>query len=188
MRTDARFIRLLGATLLILLLAACTGGARTGPGTVETSSSPADLERANPLIALPAPPLGIDVQLAALPDPPTEETVRLGRWLFYDPRLSVDATVSCATCHRPEHGFSEPTPVSTGVDGKRGTRKAPPVLNAVANIERHQFWDGRAATLEEQAAGPMINPVEMAMPGHDVVTERVGAVARSRWRCPGTTS
>jgi cytochrome c peroxidase len=157
----------LAATLV--WLAAC---AQSNP--VETAAE-SDLEKANPLLPLPDPPLGIAGNLSNLDDPPTPESVRLGRWLFFDPRLSIDESVSCATCHRPEHGFSEPTPVSTGVEGKTGNRKAPPVLNMAFNIEPHQFWDGRAASLEEQAVGPMVNPIEMAMPDHDLVVNKIRA-------------
>jgi len=152
--------------VVILLVAGCA------PST-ESTAETADPEQANPIVPLPRPPLGIDGDLASLTDPPTPESVRLGRWLFYDNRLSIDDTVSCATCHRPEFGFSEPTPVSTGVDGQKGGRKAPPVLNMAFNIEAHQFWDGRAATLEEQAQGPIINPIEMGMPEHDVVIDKL---------------
>jgi cytochrome c peroxidase len=130
----------------------------------------------NPIKPLPMPPLGIDRKFEDLEKAPTPQSVRLGRWLFYDPRMSLDGTVSCATCHRPEHGFSEPTPVSTGVGGKKGGRKAPPVLNAAWPVAPFFFWDGRADTLEAQAIGPMINPVEMAMADHAVVVQRIGAI------------
>jgi len=145
--------------------------------SLKTSTSRAELEKANPLADLPQPPLGIPGNLAELEDPPTPAGVRLGRWLFFDPRMSSDGTVSCATCHRPENGFSEPTPVSTGVAGQKGNRKAPPVLNAAFAIEPHQFWDGRAASLEEQAKGPIVNPIEMGMPDHEVVVERIRGIA-----------
>jgi cytochrome c peroxidase len=168
------------AMILAAVAAGCQDASRTtsSPETVAltTSADPAALDAANPIVPLPAPPLGIEGVLAELADPPTPEKVRLGRWLFFDPRLSADDTVSCATCHRPDHGFSEPTPVSTGVDGKKGNRKAPPVLNAAFDIEPHRFWDGRAASLEEQAIGPMVNPVEMSMPDHDFVVNKVRAI------------
>jgi cytochrome c peroxidase len=130
-------------------------------------------EKANPLKPLPTPPLGIESSLDELEDPPTPETVRLGRWLFYDKRLSADGTISCATCHQPEHAFSELTPVSTGVDGQKGGRKAPSFVNLAWTIFPHFFWDGRAASLDEQAMGPMINPIEMGMASHDLVVERI---------------
>ena len=138
--------------------------------------SPKVWEQANPIVPLPKPPLGVTKSLEDLPEPPTPQRVRLGRWLFFDTRLSVDGTVSCATCHRPEHGFSEPTPVSTGVEGKQGDRKAPPILNLAWTVYPHFFWDGRAASLEDQAKGPMTNSVEMANADHDLVVSRIAAV------------
>ncbi|MBS1872583.1 MAG: c-type cytochrome [Acidobacteria bacterium] len=103
-----------------------------------------------------AAPLGLPLLPAAV----TAETVALGRQLFFDPRLSLDASVSCASCHNPKTAFADPRRFSLGVGGNAGVRNAPPVANAAYN--RLQFWDGRAATLEEQASGPMMNPVEMA--------------------------
>jgi cytochrome c peroxidase len=177
MTTRARYRRTLGGASFVALTAVLVWSlvpiemlAETKPTLLPNMAA---LEEANPLLPLPQTPLGIPGKLSELDDAPTPESVRLGRWLFFDPRLSIDETVSCATCHRPPHGYSEPTPVSSGVKGKTGNRKAPPVLNLAFNIEPHQFWDGRAATLEEQAVGPMINPVEMAMPNHDIVVERI---------------
>lgn len=86
--------------------------------------------------------------------------VDLGKLLFFDPRLSKDGSISCASCHVPAAGFSDPRQFSIGVGGKMGGRNAPPVLNAAYN--HVQFWDGRAGSLEEQALGPMQNPIEMA--------------------------
>ena len=79
-----------------------------------------DWEGENPILPLPDPPLGIESKLTELEVPPTPERVRLGRWLFFDTRLSADGTISCASCHRPENTFSEPTPVSTGINGQKG--------------------------------------------------------------------
>lgn len=128
---------------------------------VACRTPPPPWEAANPIQPLPAGPLGTEIDLAALPDPPTPERVRLGRWLFYDTRLSADGTVACATCHRPEHAFSEPTPVSAGIRGQRGTRKAPTFINQAVTLYPHFFWDGRAGSLEDQALGPIANPIEM---------------------------
>ncbi len=91
----------------------------------------------------------------------TPERVRLGRWLFFDARLSRDGTVSCATCHHPEHAFSEPRAHSRGVGGLEGARKAPPIVNAAFTVFESYFWDGRARSLVEQAKGPIANPIEM---------------------------
>jgi cytochrome c peroxidase len=133
--------------------AACVACATTAP--------PPEWEVANPLQPLPESPLGIDGRLAELPDPPTPERVRLGRWLFYDARISANGSVSCASCHRPEQAFSEPTPVSTGIGGQQGSRKSPSFVNAAFAFYPNFFWDGRASSLEEQALGPIANPIEM---------------------------
>ena len=117
--------------------------------------------------------MGISRQLSELPHAPTPQTVRLGRWLYFDARLSADGTISCATCHRSENAFSEPTPVSTGIHGQKGGRKAPSFLNQAWTLYPHFFWDGRAGSLEEQAKGPMINPIEMGNPNHDAVVARL---------------
>lgn len=106
-------------------------------------------------------------------NPVTPEKVALGRKLYYDKRLSKDGTVSCATCHDPARGFADGKKIAEGIQGKKGTRNSPTVLNAV--FYELQFWDGRAASLEEQAKGPMINPVEMGMDSHDLVVKVVRA-------------
>lgn len=107
----------------------------------------------------PSLPAAIPAALweAALPEhlTITPERVTLGRDLFFDKRLSLDSSISCATCHDPRFGFSDGQRVSEGVGGKKGARHAPTVLNAMFNSE--QFWDGRAATLEEQTRGPLTN-------------------------------
>ncbi|MHC4816656.1 MAG: cytochrome-c peroxidase [Planctomycetota bacterium] len=126
-----------------------------------------DWKTSNPVVALPTPPLGVkdNVDWKVLEDQQglkvTPEKVRLGRMLFFDKRLSADATVSCATCHQPAHAFSEPTPTSTGIRGQVGDRKANPIVNAAFPIFPVYFWDGRAASLAEQAKGPIENPIEM---------------------------
>jgi len=120
-----------------------------------------NLEVANPLRPLPAPPTGLN-GLDDLPSPPVPERVRLGRWLFYDTRLSSDGTVSCGTCHIPERAFSNATRVASGTGGHLGHRKTPSVINAAHAFGPKRFgWDGRAASLEEQSLLPVANPVEM---------------------------
>ena len=91
--------------------------------------------------------------------------VELGNRLFHDTRLSVNNTVSCATCHGLTTGGVDNHQYSDGVEGRMGGVNAPTVYNAVYNFV--QFWDGRAVTLAEQAAGPPLNPVEMASPSFD---------------------
>src|SRR5262245_29921981 len=138
-----------------------TGCAPGGEELGARSASVPAWETDNPVLPLPASPLGIEIRLTALPEPPTPERVRLGRWLFYDKRISADGTIACATCHRPEYAFSEPTPVSTGIRGQKGGRKAPSFVNQAWPVVPYFFWDGRAQSLEDQALGPMANPIEM---------------------------
>ncbi len=83
----------------------------------------------------------------------------LGKLLFFDPLLSKDRTISCASCHKPEFAFADTAALSTGVGGKKGTRNSPTAMNVT--LRRPFFWDGRAKTLEEQALAPIENPVEM---------------------------
>jgi len=139
------------------------------------SPSEEELEAANPLRAIPGPLLGHEVAVRELPAPPDPERARLGRWLFYDQRLSADGTLSCASCHRPEHAFSEPTPVSTGIRGQKGGRKAPSFINAVYAFYPETFWDGRAGSLEEQAIGPVANPIEMGNT-HEAMVATIGGL------------
>jgi cytochrome c peroxidase len=125
---------------------------------------------------VPEPPLGLDASSvkSAIPadNPVTRAKVELGRELYFDGRLSGDGTVSCASCHVPEKGFVDPNRFSKGVGGKLGGRHAPTILNrALGNLE---FWDGRAKSLEEQALGPVQNPVEMAS-SLDEVVKRLNA-------------
>lgn len=153
------------AILLVLGLLACGKGERR----------PAPWELESPVSPLPTPPLGVQADFSQLKFTITPEKVRLGRWLFFDPRLSLDGTVSCASCHRPENAFSEPTPHSTGIRGQEGARKAPTFLNGAWPFYEVYFWDGRASSLKDQAKGPMANPIEMGN-SHDVLVRTVVAV------------
>ncbi len=105
---------------------------------------------------------------------PDAARVGLGRLLFFDKRLSRDRTLSCASCHDPTHGFAEPRKTSVGIGGRELARNAPTLLNVA--LQRRFFWDGRAATLEDQAAGPLLNAAEMGMPSRDAVVARVREV------------
>jgi cytochrome c peroxidase len=109
----------------------------------------------------PAPklPLGLVPIPWPADNPFSPEKAELGRLLYFDNRISADATISCATCHDPRFGFTDGKAVSTGIRGQKGGRSAPTVINRAYSLA--QFWDGRAATLEEQAVGPMANPIEM---------------------------
>ncbi len=96
----------------------------------------------------------------------TKQKVELGRILYFDPRYSKDGRVSCATCHDPKKGWSDGHAKAIGVFGRVGPRNSPTVLNTA--FQSHQFWDGRARSLEEQAMGPMQAHVEMDMKLEDV--------------------
>jgi cytochrome c peroxidase len=159
--------------VVAMVLTACDAPARK-----------AELEHDNPIRPLAAAPFGLEDFFAAEPRTPDPRRARLGRWLFYDTRLSADGRVSCATCHRPEHAFSEPTAVSTGVGGRRGHRKAMAIANLGARTllvdtpepERSHafFWDGRADGLEAQVLQPIANPVEMGLNAGDLVAHLAG--------------
>jgi cytochrome c peroxidase len=105
----------------------------------------------------------------------TSARVALGQKLFFEPRLSGDGTVACVTCHDPDRAFTDGRPVSVGIRGRVGQRNAPTVLNAL--YSKHQFWDGRVDTLEEQAALPITNPFEM---GSSSISEAVSRIASDK--------
>src|SRR6266536_705367 len=107
-------------------------------------------------------------------NPQTPEKISLGQKLFFDRRLSADGTVSCSTCHDPALAFTDRKPTSVGIKGRVGQRNAPTVLNALYN--KTQFWDGRVNTLEEQAALPIVNSVEMGHPNMDAAVAQIAAV------------
>lgn len=130
--------------------------------------SQAEQTRANP--ALPSLAIPAD-------NPQSDAKVALGAQLYFDSRLSIDNSVSCATCHAPETAWANHDKVDTGVGGRQGTRNSGTVLDA-AHM-KFQFWDGRAQTLEEQALGPIHNPVEMGETLEHVV-QKLNAIAGYR--------
>ena len=107
-------------------------------------------------------------------NPTTPAKVTLGQILYHDPRLSSTGTVSCASCHNTMLGGEDNRPNSMGVNGQTGGRSAPTVWNSAFNTV--QFWDGRAASLEDQAAGPVTNPIEMGMKDWDDVVTRLNKI------------
>jgi cytochrome c peroxidase len=111
--------------------------------------------------------LGMIVVLSSFSKEEPADEIALGRLLFSDPILSKDKTVSCATCHKPAFAFADTSAVSTGVDGKKGTRNTPSAMNL--RLDTSFFWDGRAKTLEEQALVPIENPDEMNLPVDEAV-------------------
>jgi cytochrome c peroxidase len=139
-------------SVLALLALGCSGAPR----------APAEAE-----VVLTAPP-GFPRLQAPEDNQPTAARIALGRRLFYDERLSRTGDVSCASCHVQANAFADPNALSTGVQGRQGTRNAVGLINAAWG--KSFFWDGRAATLELQASQPIQNPVEM-----DTTLESVSA-------------
>jgi cytochrome c peroxidase len=160
--------RLRGAGLVLgALCLAC------GSGEQEPAAAPAPAPEA-------AAPPAADPAIAALRDrarnifgvlpaeapnpnnPSTPAKVDLGRMLFYENRITLSQQLSCNSCHKLDNYGVDGEPTSEGHKGQRGDRNSPTVYNAALHVA--QFWDGRAADVEEQAKGPVLNPVEMAMP------------------------
>ncbi|HEX6993268.1 MAG TPA: cytochrome-c peroxidase [Gammaproteobacteria bacterium] len=112
-----------------------------------------------------------EVAPAPADNPTTPQKIELGRMLYFDARLSSTGTVSCFSCHNLAEGGDDHRPTSIGVHGQKGGRNAPTVWNAA--FLSAQFWDGRAATLEDQAKGPPANPIEMGMEDLDAVVRRI---------------
>jgi cytochrome c peroxidase len=147
------------ALLFLALLAALISLLTTWYFPVEAQSAGSSVVPIGKPVQIKTP-LGLPPVPIPPDNPPTEETISLGRRLYYDPQLSVDGSISCASCHAPQFAFSDDRPFSEGVGKKLGSRHAPTVVNSAYNAL--QFWDGRAPSLEEQAKGPIANPVEMA--------------------------
>ncbi len=106
-------------------------------------------------------------------NPITRAKIELGRQLYFDPRLSSDSTVSCASCHAPELGWAFDTQFGVGVGDQTGNRNSPVSFNRI--LSTHQFHDGRAGSLEEQAVGPIANPIEMAST-HEACIETLSGI------------
>ena len=140
------------------------------------------MKRVIPVIALSLLATHAGAAWQALPEvapvpadnPTTEAKLELGKMLFFDPRLSSSGTVSCFSCHNVMEGGDDQRSVSVGVHGQTGGRNAPTVVNAA--FLSSQFWDGRAATLEEQALGPITNPIEMGMESLDSAIDRLNRI------------
>jgi cytochrome c peroxidase len=134
-------------------------------GEAEPTEEPGAKGEGEAAAELPKIPLGLPPLEIPEDNPITPEKVALGKMLYFDTRLSKNGTVSCATCHDPEMAWAEHRPTSTGIGDQVGEANSPTVINAA--YATSQFWDGRAATLEEQALGPIENPIEM---GHELPT------------------
>ncbi len=152
--TQAAVANILIASALVLLVGCEPSGSARPVGAVQKIEAP---------LGLPPVPIPAD-------NPPTAQTIALGRQLFYDVRLSKDNTLSCSSCHNPKLAFTDGLRFSKGVGGTTGVRNAPTLLNVA--YSPLQFWDGRDSSLEQQSGDPMVNPVEMAQP-HTVLVAKI---------------
>jgi len=175
-------VLLLGGLVAIPRAIKATAQESIADASSEDPASPTDLlyETPDPSLIddeplVVKPPLGLPplspVTVVPASNPLTKGKYELGRQLYFDPRVSLDGSVSCATCHNPDKGWTDGLSVSTGIDSLRGNRNAPTVTNTAYG--KSMFWDGREPSLETQALGPMINPVEMGNPDHMMVVERI---------------
>lgn len=125
------------------------------------------------------PELPLGLSEGKIPDgvlesnPLTRAKIELGRQLYFDPRLSSDNTISCGSCHAPDKGYAFDSQFGIGVGGQQGGRNSPVSYNRI--LSTLQFWDGRAVSLEDQAVGPIANPIEMANT-HDVCVETLKSI------------
>jgi len=142
--------------LITLVLALALPAALTQPPAARAGGP---MLANGPLPPVPTPP----------DNPPGDAKVRLGAQLYFDTRLSADNTISCGSCHDPRTGWANPHPTDTGIRGQVGGRNSGTIINAA--YMRYQFWDGRAGSLEEQALGPIHNPIEMGETLENVVAK-----------------
>lgn len=163
---------LIVAEIATLIFGCERSAKRVGPkGPPNPEADP--LAQPKPLQQVGVP---VDLTREAIPsdNPQTPEKISLGQKLFFERRLSADGTVSCSTCHNPDLAFTDRKSTSVGIKGRVGQRNAPTILNALYN--KTQFWDGRVKTLEEQAALPIVNAVEMGHPNLDAAVAQIASV------------
>ncbi len=147
-----------------------------GPTPLNYLWLPADVSLVKDEPMTVAPPLGLEPIMGKVPlaNPMTKKKVELGKQLYFDARISKDGTVSCATCHNPEKGWTDNLRGSIGINGQVGSRNSPTVLNTVYG--RTMFWDGRAPSLEGQAQGPVQNKIEMGDQSYKEIIERLRTI------------
>jgi cytochrome c peroxidase len=147
---------------LLILAANAVAGCTKKESPTPIAEEAVAVEKEKPAMAAVEPlqplPSSVDVNM---------DKVLLGRSLYHDTALSGDGTIACVTCHSLDHGGAEPRKTSIGIRGQIGPINSPTVLNSSYNFV--QFWDGRAKDLQEQAAGPVENPIEMGAKWDDVV-------------------
>jgi cytochrome c peroxidase len=182
---QASHVALVSVFGTVALIVGCSGAGPAGPreATPQATRYPAPIPAAGSLArpkSLQQTGVPAEATRAAIPSnsPQTPEKIELGQKLFFDGRLSADGTVACSTCHDPARAFTDGRPFSVGIKGRAGQRNAPTILNALYN--KTQFWDGRAKTLEDQAALPIINPSEMGQPSLDAAVARIAGIKEYR--------
>ncbi len=177
-RRDARLAHTRNVALPMVLAivglgAGCDGKQKTASETRATKESPAEPSQAAPVeLGMFAP---LPEVMSSDDNALTEEKIALGRMLYYDARLSKGDDISCNSCHLLDRFGAEPKKVSDGHKGQKGSRNSPTVYNAAGHFA--QFWDGRAANVEEQAKGPVLNPIEMAMDSEGALVAKLGAIS-----------
>jgi cytochrome c peroxidase len=159
MQPEGVAVKRAALVLLLAAMAACQRPVRVDPGQLRAFAP-------------------LDSAMVSPDNPITPAKIALGRMLYYDTRLSADRTVSCNSCHALDAYGVDHRPVSLGIKQQQGGRNAPTVYHAAGQVA--QFWDGRAPTVEEQAKGPVLNPVEMGMPSGTAVIARLRAVPAYR--------
>jgi len=191
----------LGLVVMVAVISTALLLGYEGVGRAESSAEESALAATTGQPAGKAPPLpkvgplanprslqqvGLPVELTRsvtpADNPQTPEKIALGQKLFFEGRLSADGSVACTTCHDPARAFTDGRPASVGIHGRTGQRNAPTVLNALYN--KAQFWDGRAKTLEHQAAFPIFNPVEMGQPNLDAAVARIAGIEEYKQAFP----
>jgi cytochrome c peroxidase len=168
--------RLTLAAALLASVAACKSEPPAPPPAPAPAPAPSPAPKGP--VAINEAVLGafaaLPAEMAAESNPVTPEKVALGRMLYYENRLSKNHDVSCNSCHGLDAYGVDNKPTSSGHRGLLGGRNSPTVYNAALHVA--QFWDGRAATVEDQAKGPILNPIEMAMPSEAKVVETLSSM------------
>ncbi len=164
MRSKSYLFILCACLLAAGLAAVSASGDQKAPPLTQLNVQVLGPQRLGPLPPVIAPP----------GNPQSSAKIHLGKELYFDTRLSADGTISCATCHNPALGWSDAGPTSEGIRGQLGGRRSPPVSNAA--YAPLQFWDGRSPSLEDQAKGPIQNPIEMGNT-HQAMIQTVDAIS-----------
>lgn len=168
-----RKITILSIMLLMILAVACNQN-KTQKGSDQTTTTEISQDDKDLLVRAQAIFKALPENAPNESNIQTPEKIALGKKLYYDNRLSKDENISCNSCHNLETYGVDNLPTSPGDEGVNGDRNSPTVLNAALHFV--QFWDGRAKDVEEQAGGPILNPVEMAIPSEEFLIDRLSGI------------